>query len=609
MKLTINEDMLNTLNTAEILGIFLYQNNGNFVFANHAFLKFLGYTQEELLQKSLLDVIKKELIPEAKEIIERRLKGEEFAKEYKEFEYITKDGMIKPALIFGYTVMYNGKPAGLVVNIDILKEKLYEVLYRLTQNIDNLPKQLNKEELLKNLGNILIKEPMFDLVIVQEIKGEICKIKSVRSKDKAIEKALENMHTKLNDNKKTICGLDLALKSKRLTFKEVELNSVLSAIGAKISKNRLLSMCTLPFVLNNNTYAISIFSRVKDLFSEKHKYFSYSLQTILFSTLRRNEVERINAILNKAIDENFDMVILTDKSLKIVYVNNEALKMLDKSLEKQVDIHLSEIMPDANLAKLNLTPSQILSVKTKEGLNSLLFHIAKVNLNNETYYLLVAKDIKENVVLQTAIENYFKRDQLTGLLNRRAFLESIDRFINRAKIRKVIGAVLVINPLYFSSINEAFGLKVGDRVLIEISKRLVSFLRDYDLIAKLESERFGVLLKEIEREEDIYVISVRLLDHLSKPYNINENSIRLSFNIGISIYPAYGKSAEELLDKAQVALSDAKEKKNVNIGFYREELKFMAQKNMEIQDNFTEALKMVNSSCSCNRTSMRRIFQ
>ncbi len=591
MKLALTDDMLNTLNTAEILGVYLYQDNGKFVFANNAFLNFLGYAQEELLQKSLLEVINEKFIPEAREIIERRLKGEEFAKEYREFEYITKDGMVKPALIFGYTVLYNGKPAGLVVNIDILKEKLYEILYRITNNTDSLSKVLKRDELLDSLCDTLIKEPTFDLVIATEVVGNTCKVKSIKSKNGTVKKQLKNAEVELDEKQKAICGIDKALKASGPVFKEIEQNSLLSVLGINNEDNRMLSMCTLPLVFNNETYIISVLSRIKDLFSEKYKYFAYSLKTILSSTIKTGEAERINTVLDKAIDENFDMVVLTDKSLNVVYINNAATKMLDKPFTELVNRPLSEIIPEINHTKLNSTPSQILRVKTKEGLRNLLFHVAKIDLHNETYYLLVAKDIKENTLLQTAIENYLKRDQLTGLLNRRAFLESIDRFINRAKFRKVIGAVLVIDPLHFSNINEAYGLKAGDRVLIEISKRLLSFLRDYDLIAKLESERFGVLLKEIEREEDIYVISVKLLDFLSKPYVIGKNSIRLSFNIGISIYPTDAKNAEDLIDKAQIALSDAKEKKNMNIGFYKEELKIMAQKNVEIQDSFTEALK------------------
>ena len=591
MKLALTDDMLNTLNTAEILGIYLYQDNGKFVFANEAFLKFLGYTQEELIQKTLFEVINKSFIPEAKETINRRLKGEEFAKEYKEFEYITKDGMTKPALIFSYTVIYNGKPAGLVINIDILKEKLYEVLYRITHNLSNLPKQLKKDELLKSLSDVLIKEPMFDIVVAQEIKGKTCRIISVKSKDKSMGNTLENIQITLNKEQEAICGLDVALKFKRPVFREIELNTILSTLGTEKGNNRLLSMCTIPLILKRDIYLISIFSKVKDLFSVKHKYFSHSLQTIISSTIERIEVGRINLILNKAINENFDMVILVDRSLKIAYINDAAADTLNISCEKLIDSELNELIPEINLTKLNSSSSQILRVKVKENPRSFLFHIAKINIYNETYYLLVAKDIKENILLEAAIENYFKKDQLTGLLNRKAFLESIDRFIKRARLRKTIGALLVIDPLHFSNINEAFGLKVGDRVLIEIGKRLVSFLRDYDLVAKLESERFGVFLKEIEREEDIYVISIRLLDFLSKPYVIGENSIRLSFNLGISIYPTDAKSAEELIDKAQVALSDAKAKKDVSIGFYRDELKLLAQKNMEIQDNFTEALR------------------
>ncbi|MEM3846353.1 MAG: GGDEF and EAL domain-containing protein, partial [Candidatus Parvarchaeota archaeon] len=138
--------------------------------------------------------------------------------------------------------------------------------------------------------------------------------------------------------------------------------------------------------------------------------------------------------------------------------------------------------------------------------------------------------------------------------------------------------------------NEAFGFGTGNSLLIEIANRLKGSLRSYDKVAKLESDRFGILIKDLKAHEDILVVASKILLDLTKPYNIKNQKISVSFNIGLSLFPKDASSAEELLNKAQTALSDARRKGENQIGFFRKDLEEEALKILQIKADLELAI-------------------
>ncbi|WP_281182335.1 PAS domain-containing protein [Desulfurella multipotens] len=120
--------------------MFIYQDNGSIVYTNKTFNEFLGYDHNELLGKSfydLIDVPDKEL-EMIKNIAKRRMQGEVFSIELKEYVLIGKNKIKVPVSIFAYTIEYEGKPSGLVVVFNKTKEKAYEKLFFALSQINQL---------------------------------------------------------------------------------------------------------------------------------------------------------------------------------------------------------------------------------------------------------------------------------------------------------------------------------------------------------------------------------------------------------------------------------------------------------------------------------------
>jgi len=150
-------------------------------------------------------------------------------------------------------------------------------------------------------------------------------------------------------------------------------------------------------------------------------------------------------------------------------------------------------------------------------------------------------------------------DQLTGLYNRR-YLEEIINKIAATTIRSdsLIG-ILLIDIDYFKQVNDTFGHDAGDEVLKELSKVLITNLRDSDFAIRFGGEEFLVILQNIKKEEDI----LKVAEKIRKTFEITKivvsaKTIKKTISIGVSIFPKDTKKIWEAIKYADLALYEAK---------------------------------------------------
>lgn len=149
--------ILTAIKDSPIIGVYIYQEKGRIVFANETFLKFTGYTKEEILKKSVSDIIDGPEKQLAIENTNKRLSGNRFASQYKHIYFKTKGGFLKPALLFAHSIVFQNKPSGLVMVIDKTREKAYEKLFFALSRINELIiKETDELELLKKLVDIMV---------------------------------------------------------------------------------------------------------------------------------------------------------------------------------------------------------------------------------------------------------------------------------------------------------------------------------------------------------------------------------------------------------------------------------------------------------------------
>ena len=148
------------------------------------------------------------------------------------------------------------------------------------------------------------------------------------------------------------------------------------------------------------------------------------------------------------------------------------------------------------------------------------------------------------------------RDSLTGLPNRLAFSEAIER-CDHAISREIEHAVLVVDMLRFSRINESMGGLAGDELLITFARRLMSALRTGDVLSRTGGNEFGILVQLRRGIADAMTAADRIQEIMTAPFRIMDVEIRVECAIGVALMTP-GQDAEELFRNAQFAVKQAK---------------------------------------------------
>jgi diguanylate cyclase (GGDEF)-like protein/PAS domain S-box-containing protein len=185
---------------------------------------------------------------------------------------------------------------------------------------------------------------------------------------------------------------------------------------------------------------------------------------------------------------------------------------------------------------------------------------------------LVIRDIRERKKIEEEISYLAYHDSLTGLSNRRLFMNDlrtaiIDQEFSRSKL-----ALLFIDIDNFKAINDQCGHDVGDCLLVHVAKNLKKSLQPKDLIARLGGDEFIILLKDIESNEAVEAYLKELFQKAQQPIIIGKQSYYISFSVGVAIFPDDGKNGEDLLKNADAALYNIKTQGKNGYAFYDKKL-------------------------------------
>lgn len=148
-------------------------------------------------------------------------------------------------------------------------------------------------------------------------------------------------------------------------------------------------------------------------------------------------------------------------------------------------------------------------------------------------------------------------DALTGLANRPALQQHLALAIGRTQRRTEQLAVMLLDLDGFKPINDQYGHEVGDKVLIEVGKRMQSALREIDFAARLGGDEFVVVCENIQSLELAQSLGIRMLEALQAPMAFAECQVNVNASVGIALYNSQD-SANSLLRRADSAMYRAK---------------------------------------------------
>ncbi|MDQ7097026.1 bifunctional diguanylate cyclase/phosphodiesterase [Desulfosporosinus sp. PR] len=200
------------------------------------------------------------------------------------------------------------------------------------------------------------------------------------------------------------------------------------------------------------------------------------------------------------------------------------------------------------------------------------------------------RDITRTIENENKIKHMTYYDCITDLPGRVLFLERLDNAIRTSGKNSNQAIIIILNIDNFKTINNTLGYAVGDILLVETATRLQKCLRGKNTVSHLNGDEFGLLLENVEQEDDIVNLLKRIGKIFDEPFEIKGESISLTASIGVSIYPDDGETYEELLKNAATAMQVAKKSGKNRLEFFNFKMKHEFLKTLTIERLLRKAL-------------------
>ena len=218
--------------------------------------------------------------------------------------------------------------------------------------------------------------------------------------------------------------------------------------------------------------------------------------------------------------------------------------------------------------------------------------------------VIINRDITERKAAEEQLEQNSFQDQMTGLPNRRLFLDRLHRSFARAKRTPDYKyAVLFVDIDGFKTFNESMGATVGDLVIAEMGRRIAACLRNDDTVARpkgklpiadmlslLGGDEFTVLLENINDPSDAMRVARRILAAVAAPFVADHQQVLVSASIGIALSTTPHEKADDLLQDADVAMRRAKARGGARCDVFDEAMHKQALRRLTLESELQTAL-------------------
>jgi len=213
--------------------------------------------------------------------------------------------------------------------------------------------------------------------------------------------------------------------------------------------------------------------------------------------------------------------------------------------------------------------------------------------DNEKYISFFGSNITAVILSQKELKYLAFHDKLTGLGNRDAFNSQLDQMLLEAhRLKKKPSSAIIFCDLdNFKLVNDSLGHDIGDLLLIECAQKMRSVLRRSDYLFRLGGDEFVIMLKNLKSDVLAGRVAEKIIQTLAEPFAIKNHDINyITASIGIALYPADGLEREALLNKADMAMYEAKKSSKNNFKFYSDEMTTKARKRLTIVKNLRELI-------------------
>jgi diguanylate cyclase (GGDEF)-like protein len=200
------------------------------------------------------------------------------------------------------------------------------------------------------------------------------------------------------------------------------------------------------------------------------------------------------------------------------------------------------------------------------------------------------EDITEQKQAEERLRHQAFHDALTGLPNRLLLQDRLERSVESARRAGLEIAVLLMDLDRFKDVNDSLGHSVGDKLLQMVAERLNGMVRKSDTVARLGGDEFVVVMDGPISAEAAGSVAGHILNTFAAPFELDDHSLHMGLSIGLAMFPAHGKTPENLLKNADLAMYQAKERGRNTFDFFTDELNSQAMRRLMVATGLRRAM-------------------
>lgn len=321
-----------------------------------------------------------------------------------------------------------------------------------------------------------------------------------------------------------------------------------------------------------------------------------SIERELLLRKRNRQLDIMNQIM---LDRTQNGIVITDAKGKTLEFNSFAEELSGFTKDEVIgeDIRMSQITGqyfERVLDQEEIITNEVLPFANQN--NEFLVCLFDAQPMYENGKMIGAfgqfRDISEQYSLQKKYNYLAYHDDLTELPNRRYFMEEMETTIRGIDDGVDDNAALVFIDLdRFKIINDNFGHSKGDKLLVDVSRRLEECVGPQDFVARMGGDEFIVLLKNFTENHYVTTIAERFLEKLNAPFLIENNEFHTTASIGIVYYPDTPITAETFMVYADNAMYEAKEQGKNTYVIYNEGLLDETIKEYKLEADLRNAIE------------------
>ncbi len=314
--------------------------------------------------------------------------------------------------------------------------------------------------------------------------------------------------------------------------------------------------------------------------------------------------------LVQIVEQTNDAFILFNKDLNIAFVNDAVTSITGYPCEYFDNMNIVEFSDALNLDLPDLLreiewmdkhktnpPSHdvVISKNNKTALPvEMRLEFIENTEKSERHLLAVLSSITERKKLENELHQLAFYDKLTGLPNRRMFLDRLNQIIRFSHHNNQSFALFFMDLDNFKYINDSLGHEAGDELLIQIAARLKEIFRSSDMVTRLGGDEFTVIIENTKRTDqfDVTTLAEKLLSQLANsPIVIGGRNFTVNTSIGIANFPENGLDSDTLLRHADTAMYAAKKSGKNRYALFSEDMNDGLREHIEMESELKDAIR------------------